>query len=285
MKTRDFTAPTSSSVCRAKLSLCAAASITRVAAQRLCSVSCTPRKTATARQPHRPGSPRLAPRAIAAQMKARRHQPRAGEDEEEGQRNASSNEVRYGEKGPLWFPVALGALFLVMVGVLLCLTPQTKQHAWLTLHATPTPPPTENMYLKRPLQQVPGLPPGPRKLTNLCEGARRDDAPALRDDGGTPHDRYPRDLGAAGQRAVPGHGAFQVLRESRGPLPGRQELFVPDGRARGSRSPPAMAPEGPDQGRPAVVGPDGPEASSQTGLPRLRGVRPGQSDDGVLFRV
>ena len=94
-------------------------------------------------------------------MKARRHQPRAGEDEEEGQRNASSNEVRYGEKGPLWFPVALGALFLVMVGVLLCLTPQTKQHAWLTLHTKPTPPPTENMYLKRPLQQVPNLPPGP----------------------------------------------------------------------------------------------------------------------------
>ena len=93
-------------------------------------------------------------------MKARRHQPRAGEDEEEGNQ-LSSNEVRYGEKGPLWFPVALGALFLVMVGVLLCLTPQTKQHAWLTLHATPTPPPTENRYLKRPLQQVPGLPPGP----------------------------------------------------------------------------------------------------------------------------
>ena len=58
-------------------------------------------------------------------MKARRHQPRAGEDEEEGNQ-LSSNEVRYGEKGPLWFPVALGALFLVMVGVLLCLTPQTS---------------------------------------------------------------------------------------------------------------------------------------------------------------
>ena len=101
-------------------------------------------------------------------MKARRHQPRAGEDEEEGNQ-LSSNEVRYGEKGPLWFPVALGALFLVMVGVLLCLTPQTKQHAWLTLHATPTPPPTENLYLKRPLQQVPGLPPGPENPSTFVK--------------------------------------------------------------------------------------------------------------------
>ena len=129
-------------------------------------------------------------------MKARRHQPRADKDDAEAQ--LSSNEVRYGEKGPVWFPVALGALFLLMVGALLCLTPQSRQHAWLSLHERPAPPPTPvvatepveeprarateprarasvplsekdrydafegaNKYLQRPLQQVPGLPPGP----------------------------------------------------------------------------------------------------------------------------
>ena len=162
-------------------------------------------------------------------MKARRHQPRAGEDDVESNQ-LSSNEVRYGEKGPLWFypsrvrgpaPAQGQIVSRIMVGVLLCLTPQTKQHAWLTLHATPTPPPTENGSVPEAAgcwqwQQVPW--PG------SCCGPRSRGSNFVKERGATTRlhcettagalalrraRRHPRELGAADRDAlqseVPGH--------------------------------------------------------------------------------